>query len=164
MRRPIHSTPAALPLLLALAASACGGGGGTPATTPPTIVPVETFFGQGSAHVVLSGGVDVTVDLGLTPNVSGFDPNAASLSYGDSAGASFAVGGRFEDGPTSADLVVTINIVQPVVAILVSAAGECTLAFDDLSEQAVSGSFTCADLSSGGSGASVDAEGTFEAS
>jgi hypothetical protein len=121
------------------------------------------FFGQGTAHIVLSGGFDLTVDLGLTPNASTFDPSGATVSYADSAGTAFTVGGRFQDGPTSAELVITINVVQPVVAILISAAGECTLAFDDLSAEAVSGSFTCSDLSSGGSGPSVDAEGTFEA-
>jgi hypothetical protein len=158
-------------LSAALALAACNGG--SPSATPTINLPSVsglpslpgTHFTQGTAHVELSGGIDATFDVPLTALGATFNPDGgSSLPFADTSGYSFGLAGVFETGPTSNELVVTITTTQPQIALLTSLQGECTLTFDDLAESGITGSFTCEDLSTGGSGERVDATGEFEAS
>jgi len=161
------------PVLLAAALALAACNGGSPSETPGVSVPSVsglpslpgTHFTQGTAHVELSGGIDATFDVPLTTVGATFNPDGgSSLPFADTSGYSFGVAGVFETGPTSNELVVTITTTQPQIALLTSLSGECTLTFAETSEEGVTGSFVCEDLSTGGTGSSVDATGEFEAS
>ena len=134
--------------------------------TNPTGLPSlpGTHFTQGTAHVELSGGITKSFDVPLTQVGATFNEGGgSSLPYADTAGNSFGIAGVFQNGSTSNTLVITITVTEPQIALLTSIGAECTLAFDDTSEEGVSGSFECTDLSTGGTGPTVDATGTFEA-
>jgi hypothetical protein len=161
-------------LAAVLALGACGGDEPESIPTPaiPTDLPtglptgLGDPFTQGTAHVELTGGIDVAFDVPLTSVGSGFDESTSvgSVSFADTEGNTFGIGGQFTTGSTSAGFVLSITTTQPQVSFFTSLAGECTVAFDEASADGVSGSFECTDLSTGGTGPTVDATGTFEAS
>ncbi len=164
--------PALLGLVVASLVMA-GCGGETSDILPTINVPTNptglpslpgTHFTQGTAHVELSGGINKSFDVPLTQVGATFnEAGGSSLPYADTTGNSFGIAGVFTNGPTSNTLVITVTVTDPQIALLTSIRGECTLAFDDPSEEGVSGSFDCTDLSTGGTGPTVNATGVFEA-
>ena len=157
-------------LVAILALSACGQRDGvdipgTPTVAPTTFLPtsIGTKLNEGTSHVELSGGIELTLDLPLmAPSVYNSPPGGAAISFGDTAGNALGIAGLFEDGPTSSDLVITITRADPIT-LLLSSSGECTVAFEAAADGSVDGTFDCTDIP-GAKDGPTDATGTFETS
>ena len=169
------TTRAAIALAAAALLAACGGGGtsddATPTaapTTPTGLFPsgLGSSFKDGSAHVELSGDLDLVYDVGLSVQTSIFNEAGAALSFADATGRTLGVAGQFEEGApqeTSSTLVITVTVVEPEIQLFISQAGECTVEFEQADAEAIRGSFECTGLSGSQGGRTVDATGTFEA-
>lgn len=168
--------PIRLALVTALASltlAACGGD--TPGTLPTTGDPTNfsppaggdggagtVTFTTGTAHVETSDGA--SADIPVDPDGSSFNDtdDTGSLSFSADNGDAVAMGGKFSDGPTNVEPGTSLSLTIALGgAFYSSIAGECTLDFDDVGADAVTGSFECSDLN-GGTGP-VDINGDFEA-
>lgn len=168
-------------MVFGLGAAGCNEGIDLPTQTPtdpptevpteiPTELPTELPSGAGSlstgtAHMDITGDITLSVDLPLTGSgIFAPPPGAIGLTYADETGTSFGVGGTSFVGSetTSETLVVSVGVLsEDFFGIFVSGEGECTVTVDEGSEEAVSGSVSCAGLTSADT--TVDLEATFSA-
>jgi hypothetical protein len=129
----------------------------------------EHPFKTGTAHVETSTGV--TVDVPLNPEGSTYTESppivTGALSWQATTAQgvnAVAIGGRFADADTNLDGINAVSLTITLTddgVIVISTGGDCTLDFDEVSAQSVTGSFQCLNVSLGdGKG---DVTGTFEA-